>query len=260
MAEIPLIEMKNISKTFGALRALQQVDFEVMPGEVVGLVGDNAAGKSTLMKILSGAYIADEGEIFFESRKAEIATPLDSRALGIEMLYQNFALAGNINVYQNIFLGRELTRNYIGGLFKILDKKTMADRSAELVSRLKINLNSVLQRTKELSGGQQQSVAIARVIGFNARLVIMDEPTANLGIREIHHLLDLIRRLRDQGISVIIISHRLDDIFAVGDRVIVLKRGKRVGMRHIIKATMNEVMGLIVGGELMNQTAQEVSA
>jgi simple sugar transport system ATP-binding protein len=252
--------MKNISKTFGAVRALQNVDFEVMPGEVVGLVGDNAAGKSTLMKILSGAYIADEGEIFFDNEKVEISHPLHSRAIGIEMLYQNFALAGNINVYQNIFLGRELTRNYAGGLFKVLDKKAMAERSAELVSRLKINLNSVFQRVKELSGGQQQSVAIARVIGFNARLVIMDEPTANLGIREIHHLLDMIRRLRDQGISIIVISHRLDDIFAVGDRVIVLKRGKRVGMKHIKKTTMNEVMALIVGGELMSETGQEVNA
>jgi simple sugar transport system ATP-binding protein len=127
----------------------------------------------------------------------------------------------------------------------------MSDQSAELVSRLKINLSSVQQRVKELSGGQQQSVAIARVIGFNARLIIMDEPTANLGIKEIRHLLDLIRRLRDQGISVIVISHRLDDIFAVGDRVIVLKRGKRVGMRHLPKTTMDEVMTLIVGGEMM---------
>jgi ABC-type sugar transport system ATPase subunit len=243
--------MKNISKTFGAVRALQNVNFEIMPAEIIGLVGDNAAGKSTLMKILSGAYIADQGEILIEGKKVSISNPVESRALGIEMLYQNFALAGNINVYQNIFLGRELTRNYLGGWVKLLDKKRMSDQSAELVSRLKINLSSVQQRVKELSGGQQQSVAIARVIGFNARLIIMDEPTANLGIKEIRHLLDLIRRLRDQGISVIVISHRLDDIFAVGDRVIVLKRGKRVGMRHLPKTTMDEVMTLIVGGEMM---------
>ena len=129
MPEVPLIEMKNISKTFGAVKALQNVNFEVMPAEIVGLVGDNAAGKSTLMKVLSGAYVADQGEIWINGKKAHISNPVDSRNLGIEMLYQNFALAGNINIYQNIYLGRELTKNYLGGLFKILNKKEMATRS-----------------------------------------------------------------------------------------------------------------------------------
>ena len=249
MSDAPLVEMRNISKTFGAVKALQNVNFEVMPAEIVGLVGDNAAGKSTLMKILSGAYIADQGEIWMNGKKVHISNPVDSRNLGIEMLYQNFALAGNINIYQNIYLGRELTRNYLGGLFKILDKKTMADHSYELISRLKIDVHRVTKRVKELSGGQQQSVAIARVIAFNARLIIMDEPTANLGIKEVGRLLDLIRRLKDQGISVIFISHRLDDIFSVGDRVIVLKRGRRIGMRKTKETTEKEVVRLIVGGE-----------
>jgi len=249
MSEAPLVEMRNISKTFGAVKALQNVNFEVMPAEIVGLVGDNAAGKSTLMKILSGAYITDQGEIWMNGKKVHISNPVDSRNLGIEMLYQNFALAGNINIYQNIYLGRELTRNYLGGLFKILDKKTMADHSYELISRLKIDVHRVTKRVKELSGGQQQSVAIARVIAFNARLIIMDEPTANLGIKEVGRLLDLIRRLKDQGISVIFISHRLDDIFSVGDRVIVLKRGRRIGMRKTKETTEKEVVRLIVGGE-----------
>lgn len=249
MSDVPLIEMKNISKTFGAVKALQNVNFEVMPAEIVGLVGDNAAGKSTLMKILSGAYIADQGEIWINGKKAPISNPVDSRNLGIEMLYQNFALAGNINIYQNIFLGRELTKDYCWGLFKILNKKEMATRSVDLISRLKIDVHQVNKRVKELSGGQQQSVAIARVIGFNARLIIMDEPTANLGIKEVGRLLDLIRRLKEHGISVIVISHRLDDIFSVGDKVIVLKRGKRVGMRYIKDTTEKEVLRLIVGGE-----------
>ncbi len=249
MSDVPLVEMKNISKTFGAVKALQNVNFEVMPGEIVGLVGDNAAGKSTLMKVLSGAYIADQGEIWINGKKASISNPVDSRNLGIEMLYQNFALAGNINIYQNIFLGRELTKNYCWGLFKILNKKEMATRSVDLISRLKIDVHQVNKRVKELSGGQQQSVAIARVIGFNARLIIMDEPTANLGIKEVGRLLDLIRRLREHGISVIVISHRLDDIFSVGDKVIVLKRGKRIGMRYIKDTTEREVLRLIVGGE-----------
>jgi simple sugar transport system ATP-binding protein len=249
MSDAPLVEMRNISKTFGAVKALQNVNFEVMPAEIIGLVGDNAAGKSTLMKILSGAYVADQGEIWMNGNKVHISNPVDSRNLGIEMLYQNFALAGNINIYQNIYLGRELTRNYLGGLFKILDKKMMADRSYELISRLKIDVHRVTKRVKELSGGQQQSVAIARVIAFNAQLIIMDEPTANLGIKEVGRLLDLIRRLKDQGISVIFISHRLDDIFSVGDRVIVLKRGKRIGMRKTKETTEKEVVRLIVGGE-----------
>ncbi len=249
MGEVPLIEMKGIFKSFGAIKALQNVNFEVMPGEIVGLVGDNAAGKSTLMKVLSGAYIADQGEIWINGKKASISNPVDSRNLGIEMLYQNFALAGNINIYQNIFLGRELTKDYCWGLFKILNKKEMATRSVDLISRLKIDVHRVNKRVKELSGGQQQSVAIARVIGFNARLIIMDEPTANLGIKEVGRLLDLIRRLREHGISVIVISHRLDDIFSVGDKVIVLKRGKRVGMRYIKDTTEKEVLRLIVGGE-----------
>jgi simple sugar transport system ATP-binding protein len=250
MSVTPLVEMKSISKTFGAVRALQSVNFEIMPAEIIGLVGDNAAGKSTLMKILSGAYIADQGEILIDGKKIFISNPVDSRALGIEMLYQNFALAGNINIYQNIFLGRELTKDYLSGLFKILNKKEMAERSLELISRLKIDIGSVDKRVRELSGGQQQSVAIARVIGFNARLIIMDEPTANLGIKEVGRLLDLIRRLKDQGVSVIFISHRLDDIFSVGDRVVVLKRGRRIGMRYVKETTPNEVLKLIVGGDL----------
>jgi simple sugar transport system ATP-binding protein len=249
MPEVPLIEMKNISKAFGAVKALQDVDFEVMPAEIVGLVGDNAAGKSTLMKVLSGAYIADQGEIRISGKKVHISNPVDSRNLGIEMLYQNFALAGNINIYQNIFLGRELTKDYLGGLFKILNKKEMASRSVDLISRLKIDIHQVNKRVKELSGGQQQSVAIARVIAFNARLIIMDEPTANLGVREVGRLLGLIGRLKGEGISIIFISHRMDDIFSVGDRVIVLKRGRRVGMRHIRETTPKDVIRLIVSGD-----------
>lgn len=252
-------EMRKISKRFGAVQALDNVDFEIGEGEVVGLVGDNAAGKSTLMKILSGAYIADEGTISIKQKKAQILNPLDSKALGIEMLYQNFALAGNINIFQNIYLGREKTKNYLGGLVKILDKKYMAERSAELVSRLKININSVYQKVKELSGGQQQSVAIARVIGFNAKLIIMDEPTANLGVREIQTLLDLIKRLKDQSISIIVISHRLDDIFEVCDRVIILKRGKRIGMKFVSKTSIDQVTRIIVGGEFMGENGQEVT-
>lgn len=250
MNAVPLVAMKHISKSFGAVRALQGVDFDVRPGEVVGLVGDNAAGKSTLMKVLSGAHAADRGEILVDGRRVRITHPQDARALGIEMLYQHFALAGNITVYQNVFLGRELTRRYLGGLVRILDKRRMEERSAEVLARLRIRVDSVRQRVKELSGGQQQSVAIGRAISFNARLIIMDEPTANLGVKEVHNLLALVRRLKEEGVSVVFISHRLDDIFAVGDRVIVLKGGRRVGERWVRETTRDEVVRLIVGGDL----------
>jgi len=248
---VPLIAMKAVSKFFGAVRALEGVDFEVMPGEVVGLVGDNAAGKSTLMKVLSGAHVPDEGELWVNGKPARIATPQDARALGIEMLYQHFALAGNISIYQNVYLGRELTTPYLGGLIRVLDKRRMEARAAEVLGRLRIRVDSVRQKVKQLSGGQQQSVAIGRAISFNARLIIMDEPTANLGIKEVNNLLALIRRLKDEGVSVVFISHRLDDVFAVGDRVIVLKSGRRVGERRVAETTMDEVVRLIVGGEAM---------
>jgi len=248
---VPLVAMKGISKFFGAVRALEGVDFHVLPGEVVGLVGDNAAGKSTLMKVLSGAHVPDEGEILVNGKPAGIARPQDARALGIEMLYQHFALAGNISIYQNVYLGRELTRPRLGGLVRVLDKRRMEEQSAAVLARLRIRVDSVRQKVKGLSGGQQQSVAIGRAISFNARLIIMDEPTANLGIKEVHNLLALIRRLKDEGVSVIFISHRLDDIFAVGDRVVVLKSGRRVGERRVSETTTDEVVRLIVGGDLV---------
>lgn len=250
MAAVPLVAMRWISKSFGAVRALHEVDFDVLPGEVVGLVGDNAAGKSTLMKVLSGAHVPDRGDILVDGKLVRIAHPQDARGLGIEMLYQHFALAGNIMIYQNVFLGRELTKRYLAGLIRVLDKRRMEERSAEVLSRLHIRVDSVRQKVKELSGGQQQSVAIGRAIGFNARLIIMDEPTANLGVKEVHNLLTLVRRLKDEGVAVVFISHRLDDIFAVGDRVIVLKSGRRVGERLIRETTRDEVIRLIVGGDL----------
>lgn len=251
MDAVPLVAMKRIAKSFGAVRALEGVDFDILPGEVVGLVGDNAAGKSTLMKVLSGAHIPDQGEILVQGKPVRIAHPQDARALGIEMLYQHFALAGNLSIYQNVYLGREITKRYLRGLIRVLDKRRMEERSAEILARLRIRVDSVRQKVKQLSGGQQQSVAIGRAIGFNARLIIMDEPTANLGIKEVHNLLALIRRLKEEGVSVVFISHRLDDIFAVGDRVIVLKSGRRVGGRRVRDTTMDEVIRLIVGGDLV---------
>jgi len=241
--------MSNISKSFGEVKAVQNVDFELKSNEILGIVGDNAAGKSTLMKILSGALIPDSGEIYFEGKKAEIKSPIDSRNLGIEMVYQDFTLADNLNIIDNIFIGRELTKNFFGIPIKILNKDIMERESSNLLSKLQINFKSPRLNVANLSGGQKRSVSISRAIYFDAKVLIMDEPTANLGIKEINKLMDLIKLLREKGLSIIIISHRLQDIFTIGDRVIVLRSGSRVGEKKIKDTTMEEVVKLIVGVE-----------
>jgi len=228
MKTVPLVEMKDIRKSFGAVQALRGVDLVLNHNEVLGLVGDNAAGKSTLMKVLSGAYVADSGDILLEGKKAHITKPEDSRYLGIEMVYQDFALAGNIDVAGNIFLGRERTLGGLGKALGVFDKRGMAENSRQLLGRLHIEVKSVRQRVNELSGGQRQAVAIGRATAFNAKVVIMDEPTASLSVSAIEKVLDLIRQLKEHKVAVIIISHRLEDILNVSDRVMVLRLGRRV--------------------------------
>ena len=245
----PLIEMREISKAFGAVQAVQGVDLDLYPAEVLGLVGDNAAGKSTLMKVLTGVHQPDEGEIRFEGRRVAFASPRDSRGLGIEMIYQNLALARNLDVVANVFLGRECTRPVLGGVFRWLDEKRMEAESWEILRRLKIRMDSVRKPVELFSGGQQQAVAIARAVSFSARVVIMDEPTASLAVKEVGKVLDLIAQLRAKGVSVIIISHRLQDIFAVGDRVMVLRGGQCVAVRRMAETSMDEVVKYIVGAE-----------
>lgn len=223
----PIVEMRNIKKSFGAVQALRGVDLALAHNEVLGLVGDNAAGKSTLMKVLSGAYIPDEGEIYIEGRRAHITGPDDARRLGIEMVYQDFMLANNLDVAANIFLGREKVRWALGPI-RVMDKRTMELQAQQLLQRLNINVSSVRLRVEHLSGGQRQAVAIGRATAFNAKVIIMDEPTAALSVSAIGQVLDLIRELKAQGTSIIIISHRLEDIHEVGDRVIVLRHGRKV--------------------------------
>ena len=256
-AQEPLIRLRGISKAFGAVQAVQGVDLDLYPAEVLGLVGDNAAGKSTLMKVLTGVHQPDEGEIRFEGRPVAFASPRDSRDLGIEMIYQNLALARNLDVVANVFLGREHTRPILGGVFRWLDEKRMEAESWEILRRLKINMDSVRKPVELFSGGQQQAVAIARAVSFNARAVIMDEPTASLAVKEVGKVLDLIAQLRAKGVSVIIISHRLQDIFAVGDRVMVLKRGRNGGERVIHDTTEAEVLSLIVQGDASEPTRKD---
>jgi len=223
----PVVEMRNIKKNFGAVQALRGVDLILHHNEVLGLVGDNAAGKSTLMKILSGAYIPDGGEIFIEGKKAHIMNPWDARRLGIEMVYQDLALANNLDVAANVFMGREAVSVRLGPI-SVMDKHHMEQETQRLIDRLKIDISSVRLKVESLSGGQRQAVAIARATAFNTNVTIMDEPTAALSVAAIDKVLDLVRELKAQGCSIIIISHRLEDIYQVSDRMMVLRQGRKV--------------------------------
>ncbi len=239
----PVVEMRGIHKSFGPIRALVDVSLKLAPGEVLGLVGDNSAGKSTLMKILSGAYTRDSGDIFVEGNNVHFRSPEDSRDRGIEMIYQDFALCGNMDVASNIFLGRWPRR----GLF--VDRKRMESEAWDVMGKLKVDINHVRQKVESLSGGRQQSVAIARAISFAPKVVILDEPTANLSVTATSRLLETMAELKAQGVAQIIISHRLNDIFEVGDRVMVLKRGRNVGERRVADTNEHEVLELIVRGD-----------
>lgn len=238
----PIVAMRGINKSFGPVKALADVDLTLHPGEVLGLVGDNSAGKSTLMKILTGAYHRDSGEVLVAGAPVHFRSPHDSRDRGIEMIYQDFALCGNMNVAQNIFLGRWPRK----GIF--VDRRKMYADAGEVLQRLKVNVNSVYQKVESLSGGRQQSVAIARAISFNPQVVILDEPTANLSVMATERLLETMLELKKHGVAQIIISHRLTDIFAVGDRVMVLKRGENVGDRYVKDTDEHEVLEIIVSG------------
>lgn len=239
----PIVEMRGIRKSFGPVRALWDVNLHLMPGEILGLVGDNSAGKSTLMKVMTGAYPRDEGEVLINGAATNFRGPNESRDKGIEMIYQDFALCGNMDIGQNIFLGR-WPRKF--GLF--IDRAAMYRDAQAVLSRLKVDVNSVYQKVESLSGGRQQSVAIARAISFEPRVVIFDEPTANLSVMATERLLETMAELKRQGVAQIIISHRMTDIFEVGDRIMVLKRGRPVGDRYVKHTTEKAILELIVSG------------
>jgi simple sugar transport system ATP-binding protein len=242
----PLLEARNVSKYFGAITALNDVNFHVDHGEVLGVVGDNGAGKSTLMKILSGLYTPSEGELIFQQKPVRFSSPKEARLLGIEMVYQDFALAGNMAIYENIYLGREPGRTLFGPL-RIVNHQKAREMAREHLNKLKITVKSIDQPTENLSGGQRQAVAIARATAFDAKLVIMDEPTAALAIKEVGKVLDLIRSLKDHGVAVIIISHRMDDIFYCCDRVMALFQGTNFADAKLSDTNRNEVIGWIMG-------------
>lgn len=242
----PLLEVKSITKKFGGLTAVDNMDMQIFPGEVVGLLGDNGAGKSTLIKVISGVYHADAGEIFFKGKPVRIGNPMEALKIGIETIYQDLALAENLNVYSNIFLGREMLKKFLG-LIRVLDHEYMLNESKKILDQLEIEVPSLRNKIRTLSGGQRQAVAISRSIYWNAKFLIMDEPTAALGVVEQKKVLDLVRKLSSQGVPIIIISHQLHDVFSVADRLVIMRRGKKIAERITAKTTPDEVVGLIVG-------------
>jgi ABC-type sugar transport system ATPase subunit len=243
----PILSIRNLTKRFGGLVAVNDVSWEVYPGEVVALLGDNGAGKSTLIKCVSGVYLPDEGEIQFEGRLSHFARPMDARRQGIETIYQDLALANNLDVSANIFLGREVKKRHFAGLVKTLDEPMMLRESRAALESLAIQFPSLTQPIESLSGGQRQAVAIARAVYWDARLMIMDEPTNNLGVPEQQKVLELIRMLRDQGVPVILITHTLPDVFAVSDRLMVMRRGRKVTEKRTQETHAQELVQYMVG-------------
>ncbi len=246
MAE-PLLSIRKMTKRFGGLVAVNEVSWDVHPGEVVGLLGDNGAGKSTLIKCISGVYQADEGEVYFEGRLSNFARPIDARQQGIETIYQDLALANNLDVGANIFLGREVKKRYLGGLIHMLDEPHMLRESQATLQSLEIHFPNLQQPIENLSGGQRQAVAIARAIYWDAKLMIMDEPTNNLGVPEQQKVLSLIRKLRGEGVAIILITHTLPDVFAVADRLIVMHRGRKVTEKRTAETNTPELVQYMVG-------------
>ena len=241
----PLVEMDDISISFGGIRAVDRASIDLYPGEVVGLLGHNGAGKSTLIKILSGAYKRDTGSIRINGKDATINNPRDAKAYGIETIYQQLAVADNVDAAANLFLGREIVTS-IG----TLDDAAMESKAREVMGRLNPNFRRFKEPVKALSGGQRQSVAIARAILFNARILIMDEPTAALGPQETAQVGDLIKQLKSDGIGIFLISHDIHDVFDLADRVVVMKNGQVVGSARTSDVTKDEVLGMIILGKV----------
>jgi len=255
----PILELKGVSKSFGAVQALFEVDFHVSPGEVMALVGDNGAGKSTLIKCIAGIYSIDSGDVLFEGERVNLHGPKDSARLGIEVVYQDLALADNLDVVQNMFLGREELTGPLRSLNEILMEKRANDTLATLSVT---TIRSVRQTVAGLSGGQRQSVAVAKAVMWNSKVVILDEPTAALGVAQTRQVLDLVKRLGEQGLAVVLISHNLHDIFEVADNITVLRLGQNVGEYKRTDVTQTQVVEAITAGKLSKVpgVAEEVIA
>lgn len=247
MSETPILELSGVSKSFGAVQALYEVDFHVSAGEVMALVGDNGAGKSTLIKCIAGIYSVDSGDIRFAGEPVSIHGPKDAARLGIEVVYQDLALADNLDVVQNMFLGREEVTKPL----RALDELTMEKRANDTLSTLSVTtIRSVRQTVAGLSGGQRQSVAVAKAVMWNSKLVILDEPTAALGVAQTRQVLDLVKRLGEQGLGVVIVSHNLHDIFEVAHSITVLRLGQNVGEYKREDVTQTQIVEAITAGKL----------
>jgi simple sugar transport system ATP-binding protein len=241
---MPLLELKNVSKHFGAIHALNEVSLALEPGQVMGLMGDNGAGKSTLAKIIAGNFRPSHGEIRLAGRELVMHRPIDARHHGIEIVHQDLALCDNLSAAANVFLGRELRRGF--GPFKLLDYAAMYRRAGQIFAELRSETRP-RELVRQMSGGQRQAVAIARTRIADARIILMDEPTAAISVRQVAEVLNLIRLLRDRGIAIVLISHRMPDVFGIADRVVVLRRGRKVADKAVASSSPEEVTGLITG-------------
>lgn len=238
---VPRISLRGIRKTFGSVEALRGVDLDVAPGECLGLIGDNAAGKSTLTKIISGTYVPDDGTISIDDQEVRFNTPADARARSIEMVFQDLSLCDHIDVMGNLFLGREMTR------WSFLDRARMREKAREMLDDLDIRIPKLNAKVAQLSGGQRQAIAIARAASFDPRVLIMDEPTSALAVAEVEAVLRLINRVKARGVSVILITHRLQDLFRVCDKIAVMYEGTKVAERDIGSTSLEDLVKLIVG-------------
>jgi ABC-type sugar transport system ATPase subunit len=244
----PILSATELYKHFGGLVAVDRVSLDVHPGEVVGLLGDNGAGKSTLIKMISGVYRPDGGRLTLKGRDVSFSSPQNARDAGIETIYQDLALCENLDAGANIFLGREPVERWLG-LLPAVDRKRMLAESRRILDQLDIRIPALSRPIRQMSGGQRQAVAIARAVYWNAQLLIMDEPTAALGVPEQRKVLALVRTLRDRGVGVIIISHNLQDVLDVADRVVVMRRGRAVGQRLVHDTNTTDLLALMIGAE-----------
>jgi fructose transport system ATP-binding protein len=252
----PILAAQGISKTFGHVQALQGVALDLMPGEILGLVGDNGAGKSTLIKILSGAIQPDAGQIFVDGRPVHLRSPVDAQHAGIETVYQDLAVVPMLDVAENLFLGREpRLAGSLGAVLRFLNLRLMRREAAKHLQSLNIGIKSVRQRVDLLSGGQRQGVAVARATAFGRRIVIMDEPTAALGVRESRGVVDLMRHINERGLSIILISHNMPQVIEITHRVMVLRHGRRVGVVRTQDTNVEQIVRFITGAEVIDQPA-----
>jgi fructose transport system ATP-binding protein len=257
----PVLQTKNLVKRYGSVTAIDHADFELYPGEILAVIGDNGAGKSSLIKALSGALIPDEGEILLDGKPVHFSSPMEARALGIETVYQNLAVSPALNIADNLFLGRELRKpGILGSVFRMLDKKEMERRAKDKMTELGLmTIQNISQAVESLSGGQRQGVAVARSALFGSKVVIMDEPTAALGVKESRRVLNLIKEVRDRGLPIILISHNMPHVFEVADRIHIHRLGKRAAIVTPQSHTMSDAVAIMTGAMEVSESEDEAA-